>query len=173
MEKTPQLGLSIKLLLFAIPIIFVLASCTKEVPEAERKTSRSEENEVRKTLNLWVNFYNNGDLENLIGLYTDDYIESTANDEDIVGIDKIRSELSQYMSQYNGGKWKITIEEVQASGDLAFARVNGEFEMYYGNSPTTIYSEKSIKILKKQKNVGWKFYRTMRIPTFTYDATTK
>lgn len=160
-----------QLLVYISASIFIFTYCTKEIPEAERKTPRTEEARLKKTIELWADFYNNGDLENLINLYTDDYVESMPNDNDIIGIDKIRSELSQYMSQYTGGKWKLTVEEIQVSEDFAFARINGEFEMNYGKLPTTIYSERSLKIFKKQKNTGWKLYRTMRIPSFTYDNT--
>ncbi len=154
-----------------ILISFVLVQCTKQVPETERKSLRTDEAQLTKTVERWENFYNNGDLESLITLYTDDYIESSPEDVDITGVDNVRSELSQYMSQYPGGKWKLTIEEVQVSGDLGFARIKGEFEMPYGKFPATIYTERSLRILQRQRGNNWKFYRTMRLPTFTYDST--
>ena len=107
-------------------------------------------------------------------MFTDDYIGSYPQDDDVIGTDKMANDLSNYMKQYPGGVWKIDINEIGVSGDQAFARVTSTFSMPKDNNGgvAPIYSEKSLKILKRVKDNTWLIYRSMSFPAYTYSPTT-
>lgn len=154
-----------------VVLILLLSSCTKEVPEYERKlNSNVDENEVRKKIESYAESYNAGNPDALSNIFDESYVRITPEENDLVGIESFEKEISNYMSQYPGGKWKINIEQVDVSGELASVTTRSIFEMKYSGSdlPSTVYSERSLYILKKHREGTWKIARSMSFPTYTY-----
>lgn len=153
-------------------LIVVLVACTKEVPEAEKKISKTlEEENVRKLINHFYTAYNSGDIETAVSLIDTNYKGIAADSEDVNGIEAMTNELYQYRNEYPDGKWEINIEELFIENDLAYVIINGSFLMPdpIEKKMNPIYSERSIKILKRYKNEGWKIFRSFSIPTFSYN----
>ena len=158
------------LLILAVGLFFT--SCTKEVPETEKKSAKStEEESVRHTIENFAASYNAGDIEKTVSLFESDFRGTTGDAEEVAGIDALRNDLTQYRKQYPEGQWEINIAELDASGELAYVFTNSSFLMPdpIEKKMNPIYSERSVKILKKQKNNGWKIFRSLSTPTFTFD----
>ncbi len=153
-------------------LILVMISCTKEVPEGTKKISKSaDEVNAAKTVEDFFTAYNSNDVEKAISYCDTDYKEAIPDSDDVVGIDGLRNDLVRYRKQYPDGKWEIKIEEVTASGDFAYVMSKGSFMMpspIAGNINPN-YSERSIRILKRQKEGKWKIFRYIGVPTFSYD----
>ena len=75
------------------------------------------------------------------------------------------------MKHYPDGKWNIKCEEVNISGEFAYVMTIGSFMVLdpIENKIIPVYSERSIRILKKQKERTWKIFRYIAVPTFTYE----
>lgn len=159
-------------LLIILSAVFLLSSCTKDVPETEKKLVKSlEEKSVRETIENYAASYNSNDIEKAVSLFDSYYKGITGDADDVAGTDALRNALMQYRKEYPEGKWQIDINEINISGDLAYVITSGSFLMMdpIEKKMNPIYSERTIKILKKQKNDGWKIYRSLAAPTFTYD----
>lgn len=159
----------IKLLL---PIIILLASCTKEVPETERKLAKSvDESQIRALIENFVNTYNSGDINSASRLFDENYQEITSDSLDIIGADAVRNELENFHKEYPEGKWSIKIDEIILSDGYANVICSGSFYMPdpVEKKMNPVHSERNIRILRKDKATGWKFYRYLSLPTFTFD----
>ncbi len=157
-----------------IPIILLLffTACTKEVPESERKISKAvDEEAIRKLINHFYTAYNTGDIETAITLIDENYKGIVPDSEDVNGIENLTNELYQFKNEYPEGKWEFNIEELLIENNLAYVIMSGSFLMPdpIEKKMSPIYSERSIKILKKEKNEGWKIFRSLSFPTFTYN----
>ncbi len=153
-------------------LITLLIGCTKEVPEAEKKLSKTiEEESVRKIINHYYTAFNSGDIETAVTLVDENYKGMAADSDDVIGVEALTNELYQYKNQYPEGKWEIQIEELSVQNDLAYVIIYGSFLMPdpIEKKMSPIYSERSIKILKKDKNEGWKIFRSLSVPTLTYN----
>lgn len=155
-----------------LSIIILISACTKQVPEGEKKLSRSsEEMAVEQTIMNFIEAYNSNDIEKAITFFESDYRGVVSDSDDVVGLDMLRNDLIQYRKQYPGGKWEIRIDEVNISGELAYVFTSGSFLMPdpIEGKMSPIYSERAIRILRKQKNDGWVIFRYLATPTFSYD----
>ncbi|MDH7603654.1 MAG: hypothetical protein QHH13_02020, partial [Melioribacter sp.] len=112
-----------------------------------------------------------GDIETAVTLIDENYKGMAADSDDVIGVEALTNELYQYRKEYPEGKWEIRIEELSVQNDLAYAIIYGSFLMPdpIEKRMNPIYSERSIKILKKDKNEGWKIFRSLSIPTLTYN----
>ncbi len=158
-------------ILILLTVVFISA-CTKQVPEGEKKLSRSsEEMAVEQTIMNFVEAYNSNDIEKAITFFESDYRGMVSDSDDVVGLDMLGNDLIQYRKQYPGGKWEIKIDEVNISGELAYVFTSGSFLMPdpIEDKMSPIYSERAIRILRKQKNDGWNIFRYLATPTFSYD----
>lgn len=158
-------------LLFA-SLLLIMASCTKEVPETEKKTSKlSEEKNALESVENFVAAYNSNDIAKAVTFFTADYKGIVADSDEVLGLDALKDDLSQYRKQYPEGKWELKIDEVHVSGELAYIFTSGSFLMPdpVEGKMNPIYSERAIRILKKQKNDGWKIFRYMATQMFSYD----
>ena len=152
-------------------LLLIITACTKEVPEAEKKLSKSfEEKSARETVENFVEAYNSNDIAKAASFFENDYRGVAADSDDVVGIDALKNELITYKKQYPDGKWEIKIDEVFISGELAYVFTSGSFLMLdpIERKMNPIYSERAIRILKEQKNDGWKIFRYLATPTFSY-----
>lgn len=151
----------------------IFSSCTKEVPEADRRQTKSaEEISAQKTIENFFAAYNSNDIETAISNCDVDYKGVVRDSDDLGNVAALKNDLIQYRKQYPEGKWEIKIDELNISGDFAYAVCSGSFMMYdpIEKKMNPIYSERSIRILKKQKNDGWKIYRYIGSPMFSYDS---
>jgi len=153
-------------------LILFITACTKEVPESEKKLAKTADEEaIRKLIDHFYTAYNSGDIETAVTLIDENYKGIAADSEEVVGVEALTNELYQYRKEYPEGKWEINIEELTVQNDLAYVIINGSF---FVPGPSVekmnpIYSERSIKILKKDKNEGWKIFRSLSVPTLTYN----
>ncbi|MEG8946235.1 YybH family protein [Rosettibacter firmus] len=153
-------------------IILFISGCTKEVPETEKRISKTvEEEAIQKLIEHFYTAYNSGDIETAVTLIDEHYKGMAPDSEDVNGVDNLTNELYQFKNEYPEGKWEIKIEELTVENNLAYVIINGSFLMPdpIEKKMNPIYSERSIKILKKEKNEGWKIYRSISLPTFTYN----
>ena len=158
--------------LYFILFLFTLASCTKEVPENEKKILKPSDGiNAAKTVENFIAAYNSNDIDNAISFVDADYKGVVADSDDFAGVAALRTDFINYHKQYPEGKWEIRIEEVTISGDFAYVLCSGSFLMPdpIEGKMNPIYSEKSIRVLKRQKNDGWKIFRYIAAPTFSYD----
>jgi ketosteroid isomerase-like protein len=162
-----------KRIIYAFLLIFILiTNCTKEVPEAERKLSKSvDEARVRNVIEKFVASYNSGDVRAASEQYDENFQEITSDSLDVVGIESVRTELIGYQRQYPDGKWQIKIDEVIISDGYAFAICSSSFLMPdpVEKRMNPIHSERSIRILRRDRNGSWKIFRYLALPTYSYD----
>lgn len=155
-----------------LSILIIISACTKEVPENEKKLSKSLEGKyARETVENFINAYNSNDIEKAVSFFENDYKGIVSDSDDVVDIDALRNELLSYREQYPDGKWEIKFDEILISGELAYIFTSGSFLMPdpIEGKMNPIYSERAIRILKKQKNDGWKIFRYLAAPMFSYD----
>ena len=156
---------------FLLLVIGIIA-CTKEVPEGTKKISKSAE-EITAAIIVEDFFvaYNSNDVEKAISFCDADYKEVLPDSDDVVGINGLRNDLARYRKQYPEGKWEIKIEETIVSGEFAYVMSKESFLMPapVAENMNPIYSERSIRILKRQKDNKWKIFRYIGVPTFSYD----
>ena len=160
-----------KNLLFA-SLLLITAACTKEVPETEKKLSKSfEEKSVKETVDNFISAYNSGDVEKALSFVDPGYKGFATDSDDIEGLDSFRNDLNHYAKQYRDGKWEIKFDEVTVAGEIAYVLTSGSFLIPdpIEKKMSPIYSERALRILRKQKNDGWKIYIYMATPMFSYD----
>lgn len=161
-----------RLTLFSFLLAFTFSACTKEVREDEKKAAKTaDEAAIREVIENYTTAYNAGDIETAVEFFDINYRGVVADSADIIGQDAIREDLLQYRRQYPEGKWKTRIEEITISDGYSYVLCASSFLMPnpIEQKLSPIYSERSIRILKKEKNQGWKFFRFLATPTFTYD----
>jgi len=159
-------------LIFFLPVI-LLFSCTKEVPENNKKIIRSVDDvSISKTIDGFFSSYNSSNFDSLAFYLDADYKGFIADSDDAVGPQSTINDLKQFRRRYSEGKWEYKIEEINTSGDFAEVLTTASFMMPgpAKGSLNPAYSERSIRILKKQKDDGWKIFRYIAIPTFSYDS---
>lgn len=162
----------IRKILSMLLLTVILFSCTKEVREDEKKSAKSaDETAIREVIENYTTAYNAGDIETATEFFDTNYRAVVADSSDIIGTDDVREDLLQYRRQYPEGKWETKIEEVTIGDGYAYVFCASSFLMPHPieRKLSPIYSERSIRILRKEKNQGWKIFRFLATPTFTYD----
>ena len=156
----------------ALTFFVLVTACTKDVPEAEKEMIRTADNDnARKAIQSFADAYNSNDLEKAFSFFDMDYKGVVADSDDLAGVDALRNEMINSQKRFPEGKWEIIIDEVNISGEFAYFICTGSFLMpdVIEKKLSPVYSEKSIRILKKQKDGSWKIYRYVSTPIFTYD----
>lgn len=162
----------IKKVFLLLAVVLFISACTKEVPENEKRISKSfEENEIRTLIDMYYKSYNDNDIETAVSFFHPEYKGVAADSEDVVGIQALESELYHFRKQYPDGQWDFKIEELYVQNELGYVITSGSFMMPdpIENKMSPRYSERSIRVLRKVKNLGWKIYRSFSVPTFSYD----
>lgn len=152
--------------------VALITSCTKDVPENEKKIARTiNESDVRTAIENFTNNYNSGNLEAAAAFLSDDYKAIIPDSDEAINKENYIKEITLLNQQYPDGKWEVKIEEIVLGEDLAIATVLSSFMLPnpIENNMAPSYSERSLKILKKIKNDGWKIIRSSSVPTFTYE----
>lgn len=161
-----------RLIVAVLMFLILIPACTKEVPETEKKIIKTaDEDNARKTIQSFADALNNNDLEKMISFFDLDYKGVVADSDDLAGIDAFRNEIVNSKKKFPEGKWRILIDEQNISGEFAYFICSGSFLIpdVIENKLNPVYSEKSIRVLKKQKDGSWKIYRYVSTPIFTYD----
>jgi ketosteroid isomerase-like protein len=153
-------------------LLFIVVSCTKEVPESEKNIVKSvNENEIKALINNHASYFNSGDVNSSLIMFSDDYSEYIPDSDAPVDLSVLENNLLNFRSQNPEGKLSITVEDLFISNDLAAAQT---FTSYLVPDPiegklNPAYSERSIKLLRKDKNTGWKIFRSLSSTAFSYD----
>ncbi len=157
---------------FGILFLLTIASCTKEVPETEKKLLKSSgEKSAEETIKNFAAAYNDNNIEKAVSFFDNNYKGAVGDSDYMTGLDSLREDLMQYRKQYPEGRWEINIDETIIAGDYACVLTTGSFLMPdpIEKKMNPVYSERAMRILKKQKSEEWKIYRSLATPTFTYD----
>lgn len=151
----------------------LLISCTKEVPESNKKTAKNADDvAITKTIDEFFLCYNSNNIDSLSFYMDEDYKGFIPDSDDAVGALSTMNDLKQYRKRYPDGRWEYKIEEINVGGDIAEVLTTASF-MNPGpisGKLNPLYSERSIRILKRHKEDGWKIFRYIAIPTFSYDS---
>jgi len=160
-----------KLFLFISTIIFVV-SCTKEVPETEKKLTKAvNEAEISKIIQDFQSSINSNDINAAINFLTEDFSSFVPDCDTAIDLYTFKNNLTLFKKQYPNGLIKIDIEEIFVSEELASVQT---FTSYMNRDPVEekmnpVYSERSIKLLRKQKLGSWKFFRMLSTTAYSYD----
>ncbi|MCX7874827.1 MAG: DUF4440 domain-containing protein [Melioribacteraceae bacterium] len=160
-----------KNLLIIVLVLISFNACTKEVPENEKRNIKSiDEAAVREVIENYFAAYNSGDIETAAEYFDNGYKVIATDSLDISGYENAKEDLLQYHNQYPKGKWENKIEEIIISDGYAYVVASASFMQPdpLTNKLSPTYSERSIRILKKDKNKMWKLFRYLSAPTFTY-----
>jgi ketosteroid isomerase-like protein len=162
----------IRTILVLILLAITFSSCTKEVREDEKKSVKTaDEAAIREIIENYTTAYNTGDIETASEFFDSNYRGVVADSSDITGPEGVREDLLQYRRQYPEGKWETKIDEITIGDGYAYVICSSSFLMQnpIDQKPSPIYSERSIRVLKKEKTEGWKIFRYLATPAFTYD----
>jgi len=161
-----------KRLILIITILLIIAGCTKQRSEGEKEISKpNDENNVITTINGFISAYNSHNIEKAVSYLDLDFKGVVADSDNVVGVAEARNAFYSLMNHYPEGKWNIKCEEINISGEFAYVMTVGSFMVLdpVENKIIPIYSERSIRILKRQKEGIWKIFRYIAVPSFTYE----
>jgi len=161
-----------KKLISIILLLLLIAGCTKQIPEGEKRISKTvEENNVINTIDSFIKAINSHEIETALSFIDSDFKGVIADSDNLVGFAEVKDIFYSLMKHYPNGKWNIKCEEVNISGEFAYIMTIGSFMVFdpVEKKINPVYSERSIRILKKQKDGAWKIFRYIAVPAFTYD----
>ena len=148
-------------LFIVLSAVLLLSACTKEVPESDKKMAKSiDDKNVQETIDSYYHALNSGDIEKAASLMDNNFRGILPDMSEITGINSFKDNLKLFLAKYPGCKWDVKTTEINTYGDIAYSSTTASMTV---NNQTTkkidIYTEKAVRILKKQKNDGWKFFR--------------
>ena len=158
------------LLLFAF--LFLLSSCTKEVPESEKKTTKYiVDFEVRKVIDNISTHFNSREIDSALTSFSKDYSEFVPDADSARSLNVLKNDWQNFISQNPKGEMQTIIEDVFVSEGLAAVQT---FTSYMVINPLDgklipAYSERSIKLLRNSKDENWKIFRSLSSTAFSYD----
>lgn len=121
--------------------------------------------ELKSTLNNWVDGFNAGDYQKAISIYADDFIGYYPNQPD----QTLKDMKEQYRHIFNNRNLSVKIsfkaDEIKAVGDFAYVRMllTASIKPTYAPQPA-IASDKGLQIWHKQNNGEWKLIRSSTFP---------
>lgn len=163
---------NMKKLLLVLSVSLFLSGCTKQIHDGEKKVSKSvEENNVINTINGFISAFNSHDIEKAVSFLDLEFKGVVADSDNVIGLIEAKNALNSLMKHYPDGKWNLKYEEINVSGEFAYVMTLGSFMVLdpVENKINPVYSERSIRILKRQKEGSWKIYRYIAIPAYTYE----
>lgn len=150
----------------------VLISCTKEVPEFEKKVAKNKsENEVRKIINDFQINFNDGKAEEAVLFFDENFSAYLPEVDTPINLLNYKNEILNFRLQRPGGKIAIEIEDVFADQELAAAQILTSYMDWdpVENKQSPVYSERSVILLKRNKLESWKIFRQLSTTAFTFD----
>ena len=145
----------------AFTLLILTACAPAPAPEPEPEdTTEADVAAIRQLVDDYVEASNSENVSGRIALYTDDAIRLVPNQESLVGIDAIRSNLESLYAEYEQDL-SVEVPEVEVSGDWAFARGIYTFSATpkAESPPVEMQVGKSLVILKRQPDGSWRLYR--------------
>ncbi len=145
-------------------ILLILSACAPApAPAPAPEPVDITESDIAAILRLAVDFIEAVNSDNVSGqivMYTDDAIRLGPNQESLVGVDAIRSNLESFYAEYEQDI-SVEVQEVEVRGDLAFARGIYTFSATpkAESPPVEMQVGKSLVILKRQPDGSWRLYR--------------
>jgi len=150
-------------------LIFI-SGCTKEVPESDRKLVKTiDETTIHKIIENYYTSLNAGDIETAVSLHDSEFKAAIQDEDSTINFEQFENELYELRDQYLDGKWDFEVEEVSAQNDIAYVITKASFFLpdSIGIESSPVYSERSIRILKKNKPDGWKIFRVFSVQIFS------
>ena len=157
-----------------VPLLIIISfvvSCTKEVPESEKKIARStSENEIKSLIDSFVVSFNSGEFDKMHLYFAADYSGYIPDSDTAISLTEYKNELQKLHDRYPDGKLQVNVEDINVSEELAAVQTFSSFMTYdpIEGKSSPLSSERSIKLLRKAKNDGWKIIKSLSIPAFSY-----
>jgi uncharacterized protein (TIGR02246 family) len=102
-----------------------------------------------------------GDANRILALYADDVVSMPPTEVPRVGVATMRAQMQEFIDQFNT-ELTSRVEEVEVSGDMAFALVSWEQTMTpKAEGDTTHEQGRWIVVFKRQPDGSWKCWREM------------
>ncbi len=147
-----------RLRLTLLPLLLI-AGCTPTEPVEEASTTEADVEAINQLPATYAAALNAGDLDGIMAGFTDDAVRMPPNASAIIGKESIRSLLQTNLEQ-NTYQLDNPPEEVQVSGDLAFARGTYTVTVTPKAGGESIQREgKYLVIFQKQPDGSWKAAR--------------
>lgn len=148
----PRTSLSVLLFLF-----FLIPACQPaEVSEPAAPSTAQDEAAIQEILQRNEDMWNAANPEAVLGDYAEEIVQMPPEEPAIVGKEALRASWQEFLDE-NTSVWDLTVEDIQISGDLAFARGeytaattekdDGEIEEEEGNT---------VFVLRRESDGTWK-----------------
>ena len=139
--------------------LLLIAGCTPTEPVEEASTTEADVEAINQLPATFAAALNAGDLDGIMAGFTDDAVRMPPNAPAIIGKESIRS-LMQTNLEQNTYQLDNPPEEVQVSGDWAFARGTYTVTVTPKAGGESIQREgKYLVIFQKQPDGSWKAAR--------------
>lgn len=128
---------------------------------SDKSRSTTEKDQIKLTLARWANAIQDGDLENIGNLVTDDAVFWTHDAPELRGREALKNSFKPFFKQYEMTQ-DFELEELIISGDYAFLR-GIEINRLTSNQAQkgTVVRQRAFSVLKKGSDETWQFHRGM------------
>ena len=120
----------------------------------------NDEHAIRQLIRAWYEAVASSDVDQLVSFLTDDAVAMIAERPALVGRDAVEEGFRAYFDLYRQAL-DIQVDEVQVSGDLAFARINEETQVYPVDRQEAVHvSQKAMFVYLRDDHDGpWRVGR--------------
>jgi uncharacterized protein (TIGR02246 family) len=151
-----------KNLLYLLIVSCLLSSCKNK--QDQTGTLKTDSEVIRELHQLWQDYIdvsNSGDLDKLMTFFTYDYVNMPSASSTQTGPDELRTFMSSFMTDSKPHIIHYLPIEDFVHDDMAYEF--GKFDMYIMSegSDSTMVSQRSITVFKKNPDGKWKFHRWM------------
>ena len=140
----------------ALGVALALTACAPAPPPDTSAEDTAAINQLRFD---WAAAYNAGDIDALVGMYTDDYVDYPNDAPTYTGLDALRTSFEGQLTGMDASA-TVTSEELMLFGDHAVDR--GTFESVLvpegGGDPVSV-SGRYMVVLHRQADGTWKLAR--------------
>ncbi len=139
--------------------LLLIAGCTPTEPVEEATTTEADVEAINQLPATFAAALNAGDLDGILAGFTDDVVRMPPNEPAIIGKESLRSRMQANLDQ-NTYQLDNPPEEVQVSGDWAFARGTYTVTVTPKAGGESIQLEgKYLVVFQKQPDGSWKAAR--------------
>jgi uncharacterized protein (TIGR02246 family) len=145
--------------LAAASIIFAIAvgaGAAEPITEAEK--------EIRSAIENWRSAFNNGDEQQVCGLFAPDLVANYQGEpeRDYASLcQMLRTALRESDTKY---RYSVRIDEIMVYGDAAVVRVVWTLEIDRAGSSQQRFEEPAVDIFRRQADGSWKISRYLAYP---------